>query len=105
MAFKEVDMAGTQLTARESALWDQLVAELDDGSAAPESTRTRRPETGRARRLGVTAVLLPAAVMLLVSASLVESEPLAWGGVMAWIGAVLTVSHIQGHGPRLPWRR
>ncbi|MET9959885.1 hypothetical protein ABZ128_12625 [Streptomyces sp. NPDC006326] len=98
-------MAGTRLTARESALWDQLVAELDQRSGAPEPTRGRGRGTVGAGGLGVTAVLLSAALMLLVSASLVRSEPLAWGGVIAWIGAVLTVSHLQGHGPRLPWHR
>ncbi|MFC9818101.1 hypothetical protein ACFVJM_39310 [Streptomyces virginiae] len=30
------------------------------------------------------------------------SELLAWCGVIAWVGAVLIISHHHGHGPRRP---
>ncbi|CAL9338173.1 hypothetical protein SUDANB120_00212 [Streptomyces sp. enrichment culture] len=96
-------MARTGLTAREAAAWEQLAAQLSDADAATPPART--PDTGRHRaRLAVAAALLPTALLLLVAGSATGSGALAWGGVTAWIGAVLTVSHVLGHGPRLPWR-
>ncbi|RSS93128.1 DUF3040 domain-containing protein [Streptomyces sp. WAC05292] len=101
-------MARTGLTAREAAAWDQLAAQLSDADAAPPpaartADRTRHRARHRAR-LAVAAALLPTALLLLLAGSATDSGPLAWGGVTAWIGAVLTVSHVLGHGPRLPWR-
>ncbi|MFJ4776297.1 hypothetical protein [Streptomyces sp. NPDC088762] len=89
----------SELTARETAVWDQLVCELSESRV-----RTAHSRAGRGRR-GVLAVLLLATLALLIAGSLAGSEVLAWSGVIAWVAAVLITSHLHGHGPRLPLRR
>ncbi|MFE9467527.1 hypothetical protein ACFYNW_28415 [Streptomyces virginiae] len=93
-------MAENELTPQETAVWDQLRAELEGGRARAD----RRMWWAACRQL-LMAVLLPAALIMLVAGSFAGSEPLAWSGVIAWVGAVLIVSHHHGHGPRLPMRR
>ncbi len=91
-------MAGSELTVREAAVWDQLVCELNESRA-----RAERSRVGRGRQ-AVVAVLLLATLALLIAGSLAGSEVLAWSGVGAWVTAVLIMSHLHGHGPRLPTR-
>ncbi|MFE5722810.1 hypothetical protein [Streptomyces erythrochromogenes] len=91
-------MAGSELTPRETAAWDQLLAELD-GGRAEASHRRRRHAAGR--QLVMAALLVTALFMLIASIS-AGSELLAWSGVIAWVGAVLIISKHHGHGPRRP---
>lgn len=91
-------MAGSELTARETAAWDQLVCELSEDRARSEGGRP-----GRGRQ-AVMMVLLLATLALLVTGSFAGSEALAWIGVGAWVAVVLLMSHLHGHGPRLPLR-
>ncbi|WP_405427646.1 hypothetical protein [Streptomyces erythrochromogenes] len=92
-------MAGNELTPRETAEWDQLLAGLED----PDEQTDRR--TWRAaRRSLIMAVALLAALIMLLAGSFAQSELMAWSGVIAWVSAVLIVSHHHGHGPRLPIR-
>ncbi|MFE7094724.1 hypothetical protein [Streptomyces erythrochromogenes] len=92
-------MAGNELTPRETAEWDQLLAGLADLQEQADR-RTRRG----ARRQLIMAVALLAALIMLLAGSFAESELMAWSGVIAWVSAVLIVSHHHGHGPRLPIR-
>ncbi|MFF7296029.1 hypothetical protein [Streptomyces sp. NPDC008265] len=93
-------MAGNALTPRETAVWDQLLAELR-GRPAATGVRERR---GPWLQL-VLVVLLPGALTLLAAGSLARSEALVWSGVILWVSAVLIISRLHGHGPRLPARR
>ncbi|MDX2396261.1 MULTISPECIES: hypothetical protein [unclassified Streptomyces] len=52
----------------------------------------------------MTVAILAAAFVMLVVGAIARAEALAWSGVTVWVNAVLIVSHIQGHGPRLPVR-
>ncbi|OEJ35180.1 hypothetical protein [Streptomyces subrutilus] len=64
-------MAGSELTARETAVWDQLVCELNESRA-----RAERSRAGRGRK-AVVAVLLLTTLALLVAGSLAGAEVLA----------------------------
>ncbi|WP_030767800.1 hypothetical protein [Streptomyces sp. NRRL F-2664] len=91
-------MAGNGLTPHETAVWDQLLAELDSGRRS--GRRTRRA----VRRLAGAVLLLLAAALMLVGGSFSGSGFLAWSGVIVWVGVVLAISHHHGHGPRFPAR-
>ncbi|MFJ6785751.1 hypothetical protein [Streptomyces yangpuensis] len=93
-------MAGEELTPRETAVWDQLLAELNGGQAQAD----RRREWKVVRREYVLAVLLLTALFMLVAGSFSGSALLAWSGVIAWVSAVLIISHHHGHELRLPMR-
>ncbi|MFE6906724.1 hypothetical protein [Streptomyces erythrochromogenes] len=92
-------MAGIELTPRETAAWDQLLAGWEQSQE-----QTNRRTWRAARRRLVMAVALLAALIMLLAGSFAGSELMAWSGVIAWVGAVLIVSHHHGHGPRLPIR-
>lgn len=93
-------MAGEGLTPRETAVWDQLLAELDGAQVQAG----RREAWSVVPRGLVLAVLLLVALFMLVGGSFSGSGFLAWSGVIAWVSVVLIISHRQGHGPRLPMR-
>ncbi|MGW2272830.1 hypothetical protein [Streptomyces yangpuensis] len=95
-------MTGNELMPQETAVWDQLLAELNGDGAPARSDGARWRAAGR--RIGM-AVLLLAALIMLLAGSFAGSEFLAWSGVIAWTGDVLIVSHHHGHGPRLPLGR
>ncbi|MFD9456592.1 hypothetical protein ACFWBC_26280 [Streptomyces sp. NPDC059985] len=94
-------MARSELTAAETAVWDQLVAELS--GTGGRVSRTRRG--ARRRRLAMIVAMTAAAFVMLVAGVIAGAEALAWSGVIVWVNAVLIVSHVQGHGPKLPVRR
>ncbi|MFC9817000.1 hypothetical protein ACFVJM_33625 [Streptomyces virginiae] len=96
-------MASEGLTPRETAVWDQLLAELDELDGAQVQADRREAWSVVPRGL-VLAVLLLVALFMLVGGSFSGSGFLAWSGVIAWVSVVLIISHRQGHGPRLPMR-
>ncbi|MBZ9593874.1 MULTISPECIES: hypothetical protein [Streptomyces] len=95
-------MTGNELTPQETAIWDQLLADLNCDDVPAQTHGARWPAAGR--RIGMTLLLLAALIMLLAG-SFAGSDFLAWSGVIAWTGAVLIISHHHGHGPRLPMSR
>ncbi|MFF3728387.1 hypothetical protein ACFYYM_39225 [Streptomyces erythrochromogenes] len=93
-------MAGGELTPQETAVWDQLLAELDGGRVQAG----RRQARSVLSREIVLALLLVIALFMLLGGSFSGSGLLAWSGVIAWVSVVLIISHRHGHGPRLPMR-
>ncbi|MCT4353929.1 hypothetical protein M5362_12400 [Streptomyces sp. Je 1-79] len=97
-------MAQGELTARETAAWDQLAAGLRSATDASRRPPERRTAPSPAAAVFV-AVVLFCALALLVAGSVGGLDALSTAGVAVWVAGVLAVSHLLGHGPRLPWRR